>query len=220
MMRNAVTLALLSSVLFAAGAETGNAGVQPVIPQRIKPAEKELLMKLKEAGDNGMRVEDETAPEFVTLLKAVWVEINDSTRQGKTIVARLSPSGKAKVEAFRGPRDPSAPNTRPPVDFVPTIEDFDLSKLPVSNRVVRPVYPFDQLTAKGKSMFYPAPDDFPEDKDFASTKLGTVNGYNRKQKEAFDKLPPAERPAEGPAVLKAINDTVNGKKGVRFVRVS
>lgn len=219
MMRNAVTLALLSSVLFAAGAETGS-DVAPVIPPRIKPAEKDLLLKLKDAGESGMRIEDETAPEFVTLLKAKWVEINDSTRQGKTIVTRLSPSGVAKVDGFRGPRDPSVVNTRPPVDFVPTIEDFDLSKLPVSNRVVRPIYPFEQLTAKGKSMFYPAPADFPADKDFAATKVGTVGGYNRKQKEAYDKLPPAERPAEGPAVLKAIPDTVNGVRGVRFVRVS
>jgi hypothetical protein len=138
-----------------------------------------------------------------------------------SIVSRLSESGRAKVEALRGPRDPSTVNTRPPADYKPDIEDYDLSKLPTSGRQVRSVYDFDSLVAPGKSMWYPAPDDFPADKDFAATKQGTVAGANKKAKAAFDAVPAAERaPGAVAPQFKAINDTKGGVKGVRFVRVA
>lgn len=225
-MSKALRFALLSGLLFAAGAETGAAATEYKAPARLKNAEKELLSAIKEGGTDGIRVPDETAPEYVTLLKAGWLEINDKTKQlgedGKTsIIARLSEAGRAKAAALRGPRGDDVVNTRPPADFKPEIEDFDLSKLPTSTRAVRAVYPFEQLTGPGKSMFYPAPADFPADKDFAATKAGTITGQNRKAKEAFDAVPAAERPPGAVAPqYKAINDTKDGVRGVRFVRVA
>lgn len=223
-MSKAIRLALLSGILFAAGAEAG-AATQYVIPERLKKAEKDLLGEIKGGGDEGIRVPDETAPAFVTLLKAGWLETNDATKQvvdGKTsIVARLSASGKTKAENLRGPRDPNIVNTRPPADYVPEVEDFDITKIPTLQRQVRAAYPFEKLTAPGKSLFYPAPADFPADKDFAATKQGTVGGFNRKAKEAHEAVPPAERPPGAvAATIKAINDTKDGVRGVRFVRMT
>ena len=223
-MSKAIRLALLSGILFAAGAEAG-AAPSFVIPERLKKAEKDLLSEIKAGADNGIRVPDQDAPAFVTLLKAGWLETNNDTRQvvdGRTsIVARLSESGKAKAENLRGPRDPNAINTRPPADYVPEVEDFDITKIPTTQRRVAATYPFEKLTAVGKSLFYPAPADFPADKDFAATKQGTVGGFNRKAKEAHEAVPAAERPPGAvPATIKAINDTKDGVKGVRFVRMT
>lgn len=224
MIRNAVIAALLSSVCFAAGAEAGAAVAAPgaVIPARLKAPEKELLQELAAAGDTGTTIADDTAPAFVTLLKALWVETNESTRNGKSISVRLSATGKAKVDSFRQPRSPDAVSTRPTADLSNVdIEEYDTSKIATTQRAARAVYPFEKLTAKGLSFFVAAPEDFPADKDFAATKAGTVGGYNRKQKEAFEATDAAERPPGAvPIVLKAINDTKGGVRGVRFVRMS
>lgn len=224
-MSKAIRNALLCGLVFAASAEVGAAPAAFVIPERLKKAEKDLLAEIKAGGLEGVRVPDEAAPAYTTLFKAGWLESNPNTRliaDGVTsIVARLSESGRAKADGLRGPRDPSVVNTRPPVDYTPEVEDFDLTKVPTTARQVRAVYPFEKLTAPGKSLFYPAPADFPADKDFAATKQGTVGGFNRKAKEAFEAIPAAERPPGAvAATIKAINDTKDGVKGVRFVRMT
>jgi hypothetical protein len=219
MLRNAVTLALLSSVLFAAGAEAGAApGAE--IPARLKAAEKDLLIEIGEGGDKGIYVEDGT-PAFATLTKAKWLQTNPDMKQDNKVLTRLSPEGRAKVDSFRK-RDPNAVNTRPTADLSEVeIEQYDISKIETARRAVRAIYPFEKLTAVGASFFVPAPEDFPADKDFAATKQGTTGGWNRKQKDTFEATPEAERvPGSKPASIKAINDTKAGVRGVRFVRMT
>jgi hypothetical protein len=217
-MSKALSLALLSGIMFAAGAEAGTAKA----PARLKAAEKELLLKISEGGDTGIRVEDDSVPAFATLTNAGWLETNPSTRQGTSIISRLSAAGKEKVASFRGPRDPNAVSTRPTTDLSNVeIEDYDVTQIATSRRQVRAIYPFEKLTHVGASFFVPAPDDFPADKDFAATKQGTTGGYNRKQKEAFEAVPASERaPGAVPPTIKAINDTKAGVRGVRFVRTA
>lgn len=223
MMRNAVIQALLSSVLFAAGAETGaTADTAPKIPQRLKATEKALLIQIGEGGEAGIRVPDENDPAFITLTKAGWLQTNPDTRQGTSILSRLSPEGRAKVETFRAPRDPNAVSTRPamsPEDF--EIEQFDVSKVVTAQRAQRTVYPFDKLTQAGLSFFVPAPEGYPADKDFAASKQGTVGAQNRKAKEEFEALPAESKPVGAkPASFKAINDTKDGVRGARIVRMT
>jgi hypothetical protein len=219
-MSKAIRLALLSGILFAAGAEAGAAAVK--IPQRLKAAEKELLIKIGEGGTEGIRVPDENDAAFITLTKAGWLETNPATREGTSILSRLSESGRAKVETFRTPRDPNAVSTRPamsPDDF--EIETFDVSQVVTAQRAQRTVYPFDKLTSVGLSFFVPAPEGYPADKDFASSKQGTVGAQNRKAKEEFEALPAESKPVGAkPASFKAINDTKNGVRGARIVRMT
>lgn len=219
MLRNAVTLALLSSICFAAGAEAG-AAPGATIPARLKASEKALLVEIGEGGDNGIFVEDGT-PEFATLTKAQWLQTNPDKKDGTKVLTRLSPAGREKVDSFRK-RDPNAVNTRPTADLSEVeIEQYDITKIETARRAVRAIYPFEKLTAVGASFFVPAPEDFPADKDFAATKQGTTGGWNRKQKEAFEAVPAAERvPGAVAPTIKAINDTKAGVRGVRFVRMT
>lgn len=216
MRRNAVTLALLSSICFAAAAEGGH-----TIPERLKKAEKELLQEIEKGGSDGIFVEDGT-PAFVTLTNAGWLQTNPDKKDGTKVLTRLSPAGIEKAKTFRGPRDPNAVSTRPTADLSNVeIEQFDISKIESARRQQRAIYPFEKLTVVGASFFVAAPEDFPADKDFAATKQGTTGGWNRKQKEAFEAVPAAERaPGSVAPTIKAINDKKDGVRGVRFVRMT
>lgn len=220
MLRNAMSLALLSSIVFAAGAETG-AAAAPKIPQRLKAAEKELFLEIEKGGENGIFVEADTAA-FATLTGAGWLQTNPDKKDGTKVLTRLSPEGVEKAKTFRGPRDPNAVSTRPTTDLSNVeIEQFDISKIETSRRQQRAIYPFEKLTAVGASFFVAAPADFPADKDFAATKQGTTGGWNRKQKEAFEAIPAAERaPGAVAPTIKAINDKKGDVRGVRFVRMT
>lgn len=207
---------LLSGVLLmAAGAGTGAAPAN-TIPKRINAATKELLVKIGEAGQNGFTVDDTTA-EAKTLLKAGWLLVNETTRSGNNIAVALSPSGTEKYKSYLPAETSRGPQMKP--------EDFEIEKdVPMPDfgaqrRVARQVYPFDKLTEVGMSFFIPAPDDLPEDKDFAATRTGTVGAQNRKNKEAWEALPAEGRP-EKPVAFKVTNDTKNGKRGARVFRVS
>lgn len=206
---------LLSGVLMmAAGAATGAA---PTIPKRINAETKALLVKIGEAGDNGLTIDDSTA-EAKVLFKAGWLLVNETSRSGNNIAVALSEAGKAKYKTYLPAETTRGPQLKPDdfeIETGLTMPDFSTQR-----RVARQIYPFDKLAEVGQSFFIPAPADFDHaDKDFAATRQGTVGAQNRKNKEAWEALP-AEGRSEKPVTFKVSNDTKGDTKGARVWRVA
>lgn len=208
---------LLSGVLLmAAGAGTAAAPAVSV-PKRINAETKELLVKIGEAGDTGYTIDDSTAAAKV-LVKAGWLLVNETSRQGNNITVILSPAGKDKYKGYLPAEGSRGPQLKPDdfeIETGLTMPDFSSQR-----RVARQIYPFDKLTEVGMSFFIPAPADFDHaEKDFAGTRTGTVGAANRKNKEAWDALP-AEGKPEKPVTFKVSNDTKGDTKGARVWRVA
>lgn len=224
--RSAVTLALLSSVLFAASAEVGAAPgeVAAVIPDKLKASTKKLIAAISGGGENGYRVPDIESADFKVLLAAKWLDVNPPSKETKdgvtSMVVRLNANGAAKAAELAGtPATARAPSTRPNL----SPDDFVIKRKPVPDfasqrSLSRVVYPFEKLAEVGDFFFLPQPEGF-EGKDFAGTKQGTVGGQNRRAKEAWDKQDAATRPAQAPQ-YKVYNDTEDGKKGATFQRIA
>lgn len=209
--RNAVTLALLSSICFMAdGAGAGETGKAV----RLNAESKALLLQIHESGDGGFRIEDRTSAATKTLIKYAYVLFNETTANGNSVLAALSPAGKAKAETYK-----KAETTTTRV--LPSPDDFEIeTDVPVpdfSSRrsAVRQVYPFERMTV-GSSFFIAAPEGF--EGDFAKAKLSTVSAQNRRAKAAWEEKPEADRGTL--PVWKIANDTKGDKTGARVFRVS
>lgn len=192
------------------------------VPQRLKPAEKDLLMQIAAAGAAGFTVEDITKAPASVLYNARWLMLNPSTVNGNSVLVALSDDGKAKAESYAPKPADSAETVRalPKREEILSTVTTDIP-IPVKEKRRREresIYTFDALTVKGASFFVAQPADF-TGKDFAASKSGTVGGANRKAKQAWEAAPADERP-EQPAKFEAFNVTENGVKGARIFRVA
>lgn len=195
------------------------------IPQRLKPAEKELLLKIAAAGNAGYTVDDITTGPAATLFNAHWLMCNQQSINGNSVLVALSPTGKEKADSYAS-KVADTDAAEAPARAMPRREDIlktISTDIPIPEKVKRTrvresVYTFDALTAKGMSFFVAQPAEF-AGRDFAASKSATVGTANRKAKEAWEATPADQRSEVAPK-FEAFNVEEGGVKGARIFRVA
>lgn len=219
-MSKALSLSLLSGILYAAVAEAGVAE-GPVLPAKITAKMRKQLKAISEAGEGGTRVDitDDTVKVFFA---AHWVDKNPKSLEGTTQIVRINAAGQAALDNGTGEvtgQGRGNITSRPNMSR----DDYEIERVALPDvlsklRAPRESYPFEKLTEAGLSFFIPQPAEY-TGTDFAASKQGTIGGRNRKAKEEWESLPADQRPAR-PASYRAINDTKDGVAGARIIRMS
>lgn len=215
--------ALASVLCMAAGAGTAPAADAPKLATnfRLKPAEKDLLLKIAAGTKEAPVTVDMNSAEFKVLWDKELLQVNRQQADAAgNAPAILSALGQAKADTYG-----KAPGTGTPRGPLPKPDDFEIEdgiEVPESRRgaQAREVYPFERL-AVGQSFFL-APSEHSDNP--AKAKQSTVSAMNKRAAEAFEAKKAAGDPeanAEGAVAPKwTIRPAEkNGVKGARIWRV-